>query len=278
MSFLAKLQTSWCKSQSLVCVGLDPDPAKLPGSIASAKKPVFEFCKAIVDATADLVCAFKPQIAYFAAAGLEDQLEMTMRYIAEHYPHVLLILDAKRGDIGPTSAMYATEAFDRFGADVVTVNPYLGKDSIEPFLQRADKGVFVLCRTSNPGAADLQDLVCDGKKLYSVVAGKAATQWNEKGNVGLVVGATYPKELQEIRSLAPSVPFLVPGIGAQGGDVQAAVSSGIDKNGAGLVINSSRAIIYASSGKDFPDAARRAAGDLRDEINKYRQTAGSKIG
>lgn len=248
----------------------------MPDAIKKAKNPIFEFNKAIVDATADLVCAFKPQIAYYSAFGLEEQLQLTMRYIVEAHPQLILILDAKRADIGPTSAMYATEAFDRYGADAVTVNPYLGYDSLEPFLQRRDKGVFALCRTSNPGAVDFQDLPVEGKKLYIVVARKAVDVWNKNGNLGLVVGATYPDELKEIRKIAPALPFLVPGVGAQGGDLQAAVINGLDERGQGLLINVSRAVIYASQEKDFAQAARRVAQQLKNDINTYRQTAGSK--
>ncbi len=270
MPFIEDLAAIWEKNDSLVCVGLDPDIEKIPAHLRDLESPLFEFNRAIIDGTADVVCAFKPQIAYYAAAGLERDLELTISYIHENYPGVPVILDAKRGDIGSTAEMYAREAFDRFGADAVTVNPYMGTDTLEPFLARSDKGVIVLCRTSNPGAVDFQDLRSDGKTLYETVARKAAHEWNGNGNVLLVVGATYPGELREIRSIVGDMPLLVPGIGAQGGDVQSAVTSGKTGAGTGMIVNSSRGIIYASGGKDFAEAARASAIKLRDEINKYR--------
>lgn len=270
MTFIDKLKTAWTTSNSLLCVGLDPDITKLPASVRSAPKPIFEFNKAIIDATADTVCAYKPQIAYYAACGAEDQLAMTIDYIRTRCPNIVVILDAKRGDIGSTAEMYAKEAFDRYNADAVTVNPYLGGDTLEPFLKRADKGVIILCRTSNPGAADIQDLVDNGEKIYIKVAKMAVQKWNGNNNVTLVVGATYPRELGEIRRLAPDMPLLVPGVGAQGGDVEAVLKNGKTADGAGLIINSSRAILYAGSGKDFADAARAVAVKTFEEINKYR--------
>jgi orotidine-5'-phosphate decarboxylase len=258
----------------MLCVGLDPDVSRLPASVVSASPTtnaaIETFCRGIVDATADLVCAFKPQIAYFAAAGAERELERICAHVRSEHPEVLLILDAKRGDIGPTAEQYAREAFDRYGAHVVTVNPYLGGDTIEPFLTHdtgdADVGgVFVLCRTSNPGSGDLQSLVVDGEPLYRHVA-RRVVSWNEIGDCGLVVGATYPDELADVRALVGDLPLLVPGIGAQGGDVEATVRAGRDTNGVGMAINSSRAILYASDGDDWPDAARLVASTTRNEI------------
>jgi orotidine-5'-phosphate decarboxylase len=273
MTFIQRLRHAWEQQQSLLCVGLDPNPAKLPKYLAGTAHPIFEFGRAIVDATADLVCAFKPQIAYYAAARAEDQLEMTIAHIRKHYPTIPVILDAKRGDVGSTAAMYAREAFERYQADAVTVNPYLGFDSLAPFLGFADKGVIVLCRTSNPGARDLQDLESQGRKLYQVIAEKAAHEWNANANVLLVVGATYPEELGEIRAIVGDMPILVPGVGAQGGDVAAVLANGATADGTGLVISSSRAVLYAGGGSDYAQAARAAALKLRDQINARRKTS-----
>jgi orotidine-5'-phosphate decarboxylase len=270
MTFIETIRAVWQKNNSLVCVGLDTDVTKIPAHLRKPESPVFAFNKAIVDATADLVCAYKPQIAYYAAAGAEDELKETITYVHKKYPAIPVILDAKRGDIGATAEMYAKEVFDRYQADAVTVNPYLGGDTLKPFLERKDKGVIILCRTSNPGAIDIQDLEVNGEKLYRIVAAKAVRQWNDNGNALLVVGATYPKELQEIRAICGDMPLLVPGIGAQGGDVEQAVINGKDREGTGMIINSSRGIIYAGQGEDFADAARRETVRLRDEINKYR--------
>ncbi|GLQ92343.1 orotidine-5'-phosphate decarboxylase [Dyella acidisoli] len=270
MHFMQSLQTAWTRNNSLVCVGLDPEPAKFPAHLKGRPDAVFEFCAAIVDATADLACSFKPQIAHFAALRAEEALERLIAHIHAKHPGVPVILDAKRGDIGSTAQHYVTEAFERFGADAVTLNPYLGRDSAQPFLDRADKGVILLCHTSNPGAADLQDLDVGGKPLYQHVARLIAQEWNTHGNCALVTGATYPEQLAEVRALIGDIPLLVPGIGAQGGDVQAVVRNGRTAAGAGLMINSSRAILYAGSGEDFAEAARTAALDLRDSINHYR--------
>jgi orotidine-5'-phosphate decarboxylase len=272
LSFIQRLQRAWHAGQSLLCVGLDPDPAKLPRHLAGSENPIFEFGRAIVDATADLVCAFKPQIAYYAAARAEDQLEMTLEHIRRKYPAIPVILDAKRGDIGSTAEMYAKEAFERYRADALTVNPYLGFDSLAPYLKFADKGVIVLCRTSNPGARDVQDIVSGGRKLYQIIAEKAARDWNANGNVLLVVGATYPEELAEIRAIVGDMPLLVPGVGAQGGDVAAVIANGATADGTGLIISTSRAVLYAGSGPDYADAARAAALRLRDEINLCRRS------
>jgi orotidine-5'-phosphate decarboxylase len=270
MNFIEAIGSMWQKNNSLVCVGLDPDISKIPAHLRTLKTPLFEFNKAIVDATADLVCAFKPQIAFYSASRSERDLELTIDYIHQNHPGIPVILDAKRGDIGSTAEMYAQEVFDRYQSDAVTVNPYLGADTLRPFLNRKEKGVVILCRTSNPGARDIQDLESNGKKLYQIVAGKAVTEWNDNGNILLVVGATFPKELNEIRSIAGDMPFLVPGIGAQGGEVASAVKNGKTRNGTGMIINSSRGIIYASNKSDFAEAARKAAATLRDEINQYR--------
>ena len=250
----------------MLCVGLDPDPARFPAAVGSS---VFDFCMAIVDATADVVCAFKPQIAYFAATGAERDLERICAAIRDRYPSVLLVLDAKRGDIGSTAEQYAREAFDRYRAHAVTVNPYLGTDSVEPFLRHPDGGVFVLCRTSNPGSGDFQSLMVDGEPLYAHVARRVAHEWNEIGDCGLVVGATYPAELAAVRAIVGDLPLLVPGVGAQGGDVSATVGAGRDAQGFGMVINSSRAVLYASSGDDFAEAAREGAISTRDEIRTH---------
>ena len=273
MKFVERLRLAWNAGQTLLCVGLDPDPARLPKHLARAEYPLFEFGRAIVDATADLVCAFKPQIAYYAAARAEDQLEMTIAYIRRCHPAIPVILDAKRGDVGSTAGMYAREAFERYQADAVTVNPYFGHDALAPFLEFSDKGVIVLCRTSNPGARDVQDIESKGRKLYQIIAEKAARDWNANGNVLLVVGATYPGELAEIRAIVGDMPLLVPGVGAQGGDVAAVVANGATADGTGLIISTSRAVLYAGSGEDYAGAARSAAQKLRDEINLCRKAA-----
>ena len=268
--FVEQLTRAWKRSDSLACVGLDPDIERMPRHIAAQPSPIFHFNKAIIDATADLVCAYKPQFAHYAAHEAEDQLERTIEYIHQAHPGVPVILDAKRGDVGNTAERYALEAFGRYGADAVTVNPYLGSDALEPFLRHADKGVVILCRTSNPGARDLQDRMIGARKLYQVVAELAAQRWNSRGNCLLVVGATYPGELAEVRALVGDMPLLVPGVGAQRGDVAQVVQSGETAQGTGLIISSSRAILYASSGEDFAGAARAATQQLRGEINSSR--------
>ena len=217
------------------------------------------------------MCAYKPQFAHYAACEAEDQLERTIEYIHRAYPGIPVILDAKRGDIGPTAERYAIEVFERYGADAATVNPYLGGDSLEPFLRYEERGVLILCRTSNPGARDLQDLDVGGRKLFIVVAELAVRRWNTHGNCLLVVGATYPRELAEVRAIAPEMPFLLPGVGAQAADLKAAVAAGQSAEGTGLIVSSSRAIIHASSGEDFATAARAAALALRDDINMARK-------
>jgi orotidine-5'-phosphate decarboxylase len=271
MSFITALKQRWHDANSLVCIGLDPEPAKFPARFRGDPDAVFAFCRNIVDATAEYACAFKPQIAHFAALGAEDALRRLIAHIHAMHPGVPVILDSKRGDIGSTAQHYATEAFDRYGADAVTANPYLGRDSLQPFLDRADRGVVILCRTSNPGAGDLQDLVVSGRRpLYQHVAEKIALEWNGHGNCALVVGATWPAQLREVRAIVGDLPFLVPGVGAQGGDVEAVVSNAKTADGTGLIVSSSRAILYASGGDDFADAAANAARALRDEINRYR--------
>jgi len=270
MAFMSKLRQAWERSNSMVCVGLDPDVEKLPSAVTGSRYPIFEFNKGLIDATHDVVCCYKPQAAYYAGQNADDQLAMTLAYLRDKYPEVPVILDAKRGDIGSTAAMYAREVFDRYGADAVTVNPYMGTDNLKPFLDYTDRGVVILCRTSNPGSKELQELVADGKPIYQHVAGLARDKWNYNHNVLLVIGATFPEELATVRALCPELPFLVPGVGAQGGDVEKVVKFGRDASGWGLVINSSRGIIYASSGDDFAVAARQAAIELRDTINRYR--------
>ena len=268
MSFLGRLNRRWRDTGSMLCVGLDPDVARLPGAMAGRVDAIADFCIAIVDATAPYVCAFKPQIAYFSAFGAESQLQRVCDHIKVSYPEIPLILDAKRGDIGDTAKLYAREAFERYGADAVTINPYLGRDSAEPFLQYADKGIVILCRTSNAGSGEFQNLQVGDRKLYQIVAERVAGEWNSRGNCLLVVGATYPGELADIRARTGEMTFLVPGVGAQGGDVDEAVRNGRAKQGAGLVINSSRGILYAGSGEDFAAAARRATLDLRAAITQ----------
>jgi orotidine-5'-phosphate decarboxylase len=270
MTFLEQLKSAWARNDSLVCVGLDPELEKFPPALAGQPSPIFQFNRAIIDATADLVCAYKPQFAHYAAYEAEDQLERTIDYIHQQHPGIPVILDSKRGDVGHTAQRYAIEAFERYGADAVTVNPYLGADSLEPFLSYADRGVIILCRTSNPGARDLQDLQVGERKLYEVVAQLAATSWNSRGNCALVVGATYPQELAQVRALTGDMPFLVPGVGAQGGDVQAVVSHGQTADGAGLMVSSSRGILYAARDETWIEAARTATRTLRDQINRYR--------
>ena len=270
MTFTQMLAAAWRKNDSLLCVGLDPDPAKFPAHFKGRDGAIFDFCKTIVDATADLVCSFKPQIAYFAARRAEDQLEALIAHIREKHPGIPVILDAKRGDIGSTAEQYAIEAFERFKADGVTVNPYMGRDSVEPYLAYPDKGVILLCRTSNAGGSDLQFLDVGGEKLYERVARLAASEWNSTGQIALVVGATFPAEIARVREIVGDMPLLVPGIGAQGGDIKATVEAGRTGDATGLMINSSRAILYAGKDENFHIAARAAAQETRAAINRYR--------
>jgi len=269
MTFLDKLATAQQKNGSLLCVGLDPEPAKFPGQLKGDASRIYDFCARIVDATADLVIAFKPQIAYFAAHRAEAQLEQLMEHMRRNAPHVPVILDAKRGDIGSTAEQYAIEAFERYGADAVTLSPFMGFDSVAPYLKHEGKGAFLLCRTSNPGGSDLQGqrlADIEGQPfLYEHVAKLAQGPWNLNGQLGLVVGATYPAEIERVRELAPTVPLLIPGVGAQGGDAVATVRAGWRAD-APIIVNSSRAIIYASSGDDFAVAAKNAARTTRDAL------------
>ena len=263
MKFVKHLLDASRRNNSLLCVGLDPDPGKLP------LKDVFEFNKAIIDATSDLVCAYKPNLAFYEAMGIRGLqiLKKTVEYIPREIP---VIGDAKRGDIGNTAAAYAKALFDYYKFDAVTVNPYLGYDSVEPFLNYNGRGVFILCRTSNKSASDFQDLEDNfGMKFYQSVALRAS-DWNKDGNIGLVVGATFPEELRQIRKLCPDMPLLIPGIGAQGGDLELSVRYGVDANSMKAIIVAARQVLYASSGWDFAEAARKAAGELRDSINRFR--------
>lgn len=272
MTFIQKLEHAWKTSQSLLQVGLDPDPRRFPRELQGQSDAIFHFCRDIVDATAPYACSFKPQIAYFAAHRAEDQLEALCAHIRETHPTLPIVLDSKRGDIGSTAENYAREAFERYQAHALTVSPYMGLDSIEPYLAWRDRGVIVLCRTSNPGGSDLQFLkVENGDPLYLHVAGLVADKWNSNSQCGLVVGATYPTELAAVRQrIGDSVPLLVPGIGAQGGDIPATVNAGVNAAGTGMMINSSRAILYASGGEDWREAAAQAAQSLRDAINAVR--------
>ena len=267
MKFIDKLTRAMQANNSLLCVGLDTDPKRVPEGIS-----VTDFNQAIIEATSDLVCAYKPNLAFYEAMGDEglSALKETLKIVPDNIP---VIADAKRGDIGNTADAYARAIFDNLGFDAVTVNPYLGFDAVEPFLSYDERGVIIVCRTSNPGATDFQDLLCqygDGyHPLYEIVALKAS-QWNTRGNICLVIGATYPEEMGTIRQQHPEIPLLVPGIGAQGGDLARAVRQGIDSNGRGMIISSSRQILYASTDRDFDKATRKVATELRDEINRYR--------
>jgi len=269
LTFSNRLEQAWKTANSLLCVGLDPVPDRLPQGLGRDNAAIETFCREVVAATGDLVCAFKPQIAHFSAIGAESELERVIHYIHRHFPQTPIILDAKRGDIGSTAARYAQECFERYQADAVTVNPYLGTESLEPFLAYRDKGVVVLCRTSNPGSDWVQNYPSEDP-LYLRVA-RQAKRWNEAGNVMLVVGATYPDALAAVRSEVGAMPLLVPGVGAQGGNLQAVMQAG-SRQGKGLVISSSRAILYASQGADFQLAARAATERLRSQINACRVT------
>ncbi|KAA0219033.1 MAG: orotidine-5'-phosphate decarboxylase [Lautropia sp.] len=264
MSFVASLQAAWDRADSMLCVGLDPDPSRLPAHLAGRSDAILSFCREIVDATAEFACAFKPQIAYFAAARAEEQLEDLVAHIRHAHPGKPVILDVKRGDIGATAEQYAREAFERYRADAATVNPYMGFDSLEPWLAWRDRGVILLCRTSNPGGSDLQALEVGGERLFERVARLAAGPWNTSGQLGLVVGATYPAELARVRAIAGDLPLLVPGIGAQGGDIEATVRAG----GRRMIVNSSRAILYASRAEDFAAAAAAVARATRDALRE----------
>ncbi len=271
MSFVAALARAERVNHSLLCVGLDPDPARFPGVLQGDASRIFEFCAAIVDCTKDLVIAYKPQIAYFAAHGAEAQLERLIAYIHDTASDVPVILDAKRGDIGQTAEQYAREVFVRYRADAVTLSPLLGFDSIEPYLRHEGKGVLLLCRTSNPGGADLQELrLASGERLYEHIARLAAAAWNAGGEVGLVVGATYPDEIGRVRAIAPTLPLLIPGLGVQGGDAASTVRSGwrgsAERTTGPIIVSSSRAVLYAGAGADYAEAARAAAAAARREL------------
>ncbi|RCX09187.1 orotidine-5'-phosphate decarboxylase [Extensimonas vulgaris] len=273
MDFLELLRTATAQNDSMLCVGLDPDPERFPGAWRGDARKMYDFCAAIVDHTADLVCAFKPQIAYFAAHGAEEQLERLLQHIRCHAPQVPVILDAKRGDIGATAEQYAKEAFERYGADAVTLSPFMGFDSVAPYLDYPGKGAFLLCRTSNPGGDDLQNQrlasVPGEPLLYEHIARLAQGPWNRNGQLGLVVGATYPAEIERVRALAPTLPLLIPGVGAQGGDAAATVRAGLRAEGP-IIVNSSRAILYASTKENFAAAARAEALRTRDALNAAR--------
>jgi orotidine-5'-phosphate decarboxylase len=269
-AFTEQLRAAQAANGSLLCVGLDPEPAKFPRAWRGDATRLFDFCAAIVDATKDLVLAFKPQIAYFAACRAEDQLERLVAHVHRVAPAVPVILDAKRGDIGATAEMYAREAFERYDADALTLSPFMGFDSIEPYLRHAERGLFLLCRTSNPGGADLQaQRLLGGERLFEHIARLAAGPWNRHGQLGLVVGATYPQEIARVRELAPTLPLLIPGVGAQGGDAAATVRAGWRAD-APIVVNSSRAVLYASDGADFAEAARAVASATRTALNAAR--------
>lgn len=279
MNFTDQLAQAQRLNDSLLCVGLDPEPSKFPGAWKGQPDRICDFCAAIVDATKDLVCAFKPQIAYFAAHRAEDQLERLMAHMRRVASNVPVILDAKRGDIGSTADQYAHEAFTRYQADAVTLSPFMGFDTMEPFLKYPGKGVILLCRTSNPGGSDLQNLrladIEGQPRVYEHIAKQAQGPWNTNGQMGLVVGATFPDEIARVRELAPTLPLLIPGVGAQGGDAAATVKAGLKTDASGvitgtIVVNSSRAVLYASSGDDFASAARRVAQQTRDSLNAAR--------
>ena len=280
MTFLEQLQGAERQNGSLLCVGLDPEPSKFPAGMKGDASKIYDFCAQMVDATADLVISFKPQIAYFAAYRAEDQLEKLMDHMRRNAPHVPVILDAKRGDIGSTAEQYAKEAFERYGADAVTLSPFMGFDSVQPYLKYHSKGAFLLCRTSNPGGDDLQNQrlasVESQPLMYEHIAKLAQGPWNLNGQLGLVVGATYPTEIERVRSLAPTLPLLIPGVGAQGGDAVATIQAGYRQSqGAttgAVIVNSSRAILYASSGDDFAQAARNEAMRTRDVLKAAAQS------
>jgi orotidine-5'-phosphate decarboxylase len=280
MTFLEQLQDAERQNGSLLCVGLDPEPSKFPASMKSDASKIYDFCAQIVDATADLAVSFKPQIAYFAAHRAEDQLEKLMAHMRRTAPHVPVILDAKRGDIGATAEQYAIEAFERYGADAVTLSPFMGFDSVQPYLKHHGKGAFLLCRTSNPGGDDLQNqrlASVEGQPLlYEHIAKLAQGPWNVNGQLGLVVGATYPVEIERVRSLAPTLPLLIPGVGAQGGDAVATIKAGYRQSqgvtSGAVIVSSSRAILYASSGPDFAQAARNEAMRTRDVLRAAAQS------
>ena len=272
MDFQAKLNNLVKINNSLVCIGLDPEFSKLPKVIKQKENPQFEFNKAIIDATHDLVAVYKPNSAFYEALGAKGiaELKMTCDYLRENYPEIPVLLDAKRADIGHTNNGYVAFAYDYLQTDAITVHPYLGSEALKPFLERSEKQIFILCKTSNPGSGEFQDMTIDGKPFYQYVAEKVAKEWNTRGNCSLVVGATYSEELQTVREIVGEMTILVPGIGTQGGDVEQTVKAGLNAQKTGLLLSSSRGIIFASSGEDFAERAREEATKLKEEINKYR--------
>ncbi|MDX7986590.1 orotidine-5'-phosphate decarboxylase [Xenorhabdus sp. 12] len=271
MNFVDKINYSSDKNNSLLCIGIDPINDKLPKHYRNSENGYYEFSKKIIDSTHDLVCAYKPQIAHFSSVSKEHELEKIIDYIKSTYPDIPVILDAKRGDIGSTAEQYAKESFERYEVDAVTINPYLGFDSLKPFLDYKDKGIILLCRTSNPGAVNIQDLLVDGEPLYKKVASLIVNEWNYNNNCLAVVGATWPNQMKEIREIAKDIFFLVPGVGTQGGSIKDLVINGKNEAGKGLIISTSRAIIYASQDEfNFAEKARLAAKEIRDNINLYR--------
>jgi orotidine-5'-phosphate decarboxylase len=275
-SFFSLIKNRWEYANTLLCVGLDPDIQKMPQKFRDETLPLSErlilFNKALIDATEEYVCCYKPQSAFYEQYGVEGLLALseTIAYIHERYSDIPVLLDAKRGDVGNTAAAYATTVFDVMKADGVTINPYLGKDSVEPFLKREEKGIIILAKTSNPGSGDFQNKLIDGMPMYEYVATTVFEKWNSRNNCGLVVGATYPEELKKVREIVHDMPLLIPGIGAQGGSIEETVTNGKDSNGTGMIISSSRAILYASSGTDFAEAAGHIALSTKNEINKWR--------
>ncbi|HWF01266.1 MAG TPA: orotidine-5'-phosphate decarboxylase [Caulobacteraceae bacterium] len=262
MRFAEKLERAWSGAGSLLCVGLDPLPDRIPAMFAREARPILAFNRMVIDAVGDLVCAFKPQAAHHGAAGAENELADTIAYIRHRAPHALVILDAKRGDIGSTAQRYAVEAFERYDADMVTVSPFLGEETLEPFLERPDRGALVLCRTSNPGAGWIQTLEIDGEPFFTALARRAETSWNVLGNVGLVTGATWPRDIAAIRAAAPTLPFLVPGVGEQGGDPAAVMQAGAWSDGRGLFVSASRSVLWAGDA----GAVRREAQALAQQL------------
>lgn len=278
MAFLDTLLAASRRNTSLLCIGLDPEPARLPTRLRGTPDAVYQFCAALIEATADLACIFKPNSAFFEALGPEG-MDVLRRVIAAVPAGIPVLLDAKRGDIGSTAQAYAHAAFEVLGADAITLSPFLGGDALQPFLDYRDKGCFILCKTSNPGSRDVQDIkLADDRPLYLEIARLAQAAWNANNNVGLVVGATHPAELRAVRAACPALPLLVPGIGAQGGDLVAAVAAAVDHSGECALINASRSIMYASHSDDFAEAARHEATRLRDAINAAREESGQRIG
>jgi orotidine-5'-phosphate decarboxylase len=265
MNAITKYEQRAEEVNSLLCVGLDSDYSRLPVRFQDDKWPQFAFNRWVVEQTHPFVSAYKPNMAFYEARGAQglQELALTLDYLREQHPGILTICDAKRADIGSTSAAYARAVFDELGFDAVTLHPYLGRDALAPFLGRGDRGCIILCRTSNPGAGEFQDLMIDGQPLWAVVARQVCARWNSADNCMLVVGATYPDELRRVREIVGEMTLLVPGVGAQGGDIAAVMGAGLNRNGLGLIVNASRSVLFA----DDPAAAAR---DLRDHLNRYR--------